>query len=166
MKLIPPIAVPLLLAGCATADEGGYPSLGPRAVERTGFEEPAVAAPAPVTADPALDAKLAEVAGRLDAVAKGYATDAGRAEAAARVAGARTVGSEAWLTAQTALAALDDWRAQASGLTTDLEALAGEREGSVGTPYPALDALRTRAAAEADREAAGIASLSARLPGT
>lgn len=152
-----------LVAGCA-ADRAGYPSLSPRAAERIGFDEPAMAAPAPVTADPALDARLVQFAGQLDAVAKGYDADAARAGRAAAASGARTTGSDAWLNAQTALAALDDWRAQASGLATDLEVLAGERAGSVGTPYPALDALRERAAAEADRQAAGIAALSAKLP--
>lgn len=163
MKVMP-LAALVLLTGCATADDGRYPSLGPRAAERTGFEEPVAATPAPVAADPSLDAQLATAAGKLDTVIKGFDADRARAERAAGVAGARSVGSEAWLTAQTALAQLDDWRAQASGLTTDLETLAGERIGSVGTPYPALEALRARAAAEAEREAAAIAALSARLP--
>ena len=163
MKLFAlPALLALPLAGCAT-DQTGFPSLAPRPAEKQGFEEPVVAAPAAV-ADPALDAKLEDYRRRLEAVAKGYDADAAQATRAAGVAGARTVGSEAWLGAQTALAALDDWRAQASGLTVELEALAGERIEAAGAPYPALEAVRARAAAEGDREAAGIAALSARLP--
>lgn len=162
MKLLPAILA-VALAGCAR-DETAYPSLAPRAAERQGFAEPAVTPPAPLVADPALDARLAEIGGRLDAVAKGYDADAARAERAAGVAGARTVGSEAWIAAQTALAALDDWRAQAGGIAVELADLARERAGTVGTPYPALETLRTRAEAEAARQAAGIATLGARLP--
>ena len=161
---IAPLVVALSLSACATTRDDGYPSLAPRAAERAGFDEPAVAPPASVVADAALDARLAEIGGKVTTIAKGFDADAAVATRAAGSAGARTVGSEAWLTAQTALAALDDWRAQASSLTSDLETLAGERSARVGTAYPALDALRAKAAAEADREAAAIATLSARLP--
>lgn len=151
------------LAGCA-AEQARYPSLLPRAAERTGFDEPAVAAPAPVAADPQLDARLAETSGKLETVIRGFDTDLAKARTAAAAPGARTVGGEAWLSAQAALAALDDWRSQATGLATDLEALAGERLSTSGTPYPALDALQARAAAEADRQSAAIATLTAALP--
>ena len=154
----------LFLSGCAAAD-AGYPSLAPRAAEKVGFDEPAVAvSPTSVAPDPVLDARLAEIATKLDAVAASYNADAARAQRASNIAGARTVGSDAWLNAQTALAALDDWRAQATALTTDAEVLASDRVATVGTPYPTLEALRARAAAEAERQAAGIATLSARLP--
>ena len=157
------IALPLILAGCA-AEQARYPSLLPRAAEKTGFDEPALAAPAPVAADPALDARLGGIAGKLDAVTRGFDADLAKAQTAAAVPGARTVGSEAWLSAQAALAALDDWRSQATGLATDLEALVGERLGSVGTPYSALDAMQARAAAEAERQAGAIGKLTAALP--
>lgn len=163
MKACSALLAILLLAGCAR-DDAGAPSLAPRAAERIGFDEPTVAAPAPVVADPALDARLREFGGKLDAVMKGFDADAARATRTAAAAGTRTVGSEAWLTAQTALAVLDDWRAQASGLATDLEVLASDRIGTAGQPYPALDALRARASAEAERESAGIAAIGAKLP--
>lgn len=163
MKPLPVLLAFSLLSGCAR-DEAAYPSLAPRAAEKAGFEEPASAAPAAAAADPALNARLRDIGGKLDAVIRGYDADAARATRAAAVAGARTVGSEAWLSAQTALAGLDDWRSQASGLATDLEVLASDRIGTVGEPYPALDALRARAATEAEREGAGIAALSAKLP--
>ena len=161
MKIL--AALPLLLAGCA-AEQASIPSLAPRPGERTGFDEPAIAAPAAVAADPRLDAQLATAAGKLDTVARGFDAGAARAQAASAASGARTVGSEAWLTAQSAVAELDDWRAQATGIASDLETLGGERLAAVGTPYPTLDALQARAAAEADRQGAVISRLSAALP--
>lgn len=152
-----------LLSGCAR-DDATYPSLAQRAAEGRGFAAPDVAPPAPVVADPALDARLTVFATRLDAVAKGYDADAARAYRAAGTARARAAGSEAWIAAQTALAALDDWRAQAGGLASELDDASRERAETAGTPYPALDALRTRAESEAAREAAGIATIAAKLP--
>lgn len=163
MKTHALLLAPLLLIGCAR-DDTTYPSLAPRAAEKVGFAEPQVTAPAPAVADPALDARLAALGTRLDAIAKGYTADAARAGTAAKVAGARTVGSEAWIAAQSALATLDDWRAQAAEVATDVDEAGRERAASVGTAYPALDALHTRAEAEAAREAAGIATLGAKLP--
>lgn len=164
MKACLPLVAPLALLACATPDDRGYPSLAPRAAEGQGFAEPVVAPPAPAAADPALDVRLAQASGKLDGISKGFDVDAARTEAAARRAGAQRVGSEAWLGAQAALAGLDDWRAQATGLATELEQAAGERAGEVGTPYPALDALRERAAAEAERQSAAITRIGALLP--
>lgn len=161
------IAIALLalscLPGCAS-DDASYPSLAPRAAEGRGFAEPAVAPPAPVVADPALDARLATLGGRLNTVVKGFDADAARAERAVAVRGAATPGSEAWVAAQSALAALDDWRAQAGEVATEVDAAARERAETAGTPYPPLDALRQRAEAETERQAAAIATLSARAP--
>lgn len=152
-----------LLSGCAR-DDATYPSLAQRAVEGRGFAEPDVAPPAPVVADPALDARLMALAARLSAIVKGYDADAARADLAAGAAGARSTGSEAWIAAQTALAALDDWRAQAGGLASELDDATRERAETAGTPYPALDALHARAESETAREAAGIATIGAKLP--
>ena len=163
MKALLPLLAAAPLAGCA-AEQARHPSLLPRAAERTSFAEPAVAAPAPVMVDPQLDARLVAIGGRLDAAMRGFDADLAKAERAAAAPGARSVGSEGWLAAQSALAALDDWRAQATGIASELEAAAGERLGTVGTPYPALDTLQARAAAEAERQAAAIARVSAAIP--
>ena len=156
------LALPVVLAGCVA--EQRYPSLLPRANEKMTFDEPAIAAPAPVAADPTLDARLGELGGKLGAVMRGFDGDLAKARAAATAPGARTVGGEAWLSAQAALAGLDDWRSQATGLASDLETLGGDRLATAGTPYPALDAMQSRAAAEVEREDAAIAALSASLP--
>lgn len=159
---LPLLALPLL--GACAGDDTGYPSLSPRAIEARGFAEPAVAPPAPAVADPALDARLTAFGARLDAIASGFDADAARAARAASVATARAVGSKAWVAAQTALAALDDWRAQAGGLAGEVDAAARERVETAGTPYPPLDAMRARSEAEAAREAAAIAVAGAKLP--
>ena len=164
--LAPPILLLSVVAfttGCAR-DEATYPSLAPRAAERLGFAEPTVAPPVPVTVDPALDTRLAGFAERLAAIVRGFDGDAARAKRAADVAGSTTVGSEAWVAAQTALASLDDWRAQAGGLASEIDDAARERAATIGTAYPPLDALRTQADAAATRQGEIIATIGATLP--
>lgn len=161
-RLIPAFAL-LLLAGCAR-DETTYPSLAPRAVEKLGFAEPEAPPPAAVAPDPALDRTIAAKESALAAIVRGFDGDAARAERMAAAAKGRAVGSDAWLEAQTALAALDDWRAQATALVTDLDTLAADRAATLAPDYPALAGLRTRAQAEAARQSAAIARLTASLP--
>lgn len=155
-------AVPLVaVAGCAA--EGTYPSLQPRAVEKQGFSEPAALPAVPVTADPALDGQIAELGSRLDTIAAGFSRAAAEAERRAGAAKGRVAGSEPWLEAQTALAALDDWRAQASALSTDVEELAIARAATLAPPYPALTTLAERAETETERQAAAIARIQASI---
>jgi type IV secretory pathway VirJ component len=97
-------------------------------------------------------------------IAAGFDRDVASAEAAAGRAGARTVGGDAWLDAQTAVAGLDDWRAQAAELATDVEQLAGERAARLAPPYPALDMLGQDAAAQVERLDVRIRAVAARLP--
>lgn len=163
MRFALPVFGILLLAGCAS-DEAAFPSLSPRAAEGRDFSEPVAAPAAALVPDPALDARIATWRRQLDAIASGFDRDAARATSAAAAGGARSVGSEAWLTAQSALAALDDWRGQASGLAAEVDEAARERAATVGIPYPALEALRTRAEDEAARTAEAIGSIAARLP--
>ena len=152
-----------LLAGCAR-DDAAYPSLATRSAEDRGFAEPKVAPPAPFVADPALDAQLTAIGTRLDAVVKGFDDDAARAERATTGSGAAAIGSEAWIAAQTALAALDDWRAQTGGIATEIDDAARARAETVGVSYPALEELRRRAEAEGERQAARMAALGSKAP--
>lgn len=152
----------LSLAACAS-DTRTYPSLAPRPIEKLGFAEPVVA-PVPLVADPALDARIAAATATLDKIAAGFAADAARTEASARAARGAAVGSDPWLTAQTQLATLDDWRAQLSSLSTDLDEAATDRAAALQPDYPALATLRDRVQAEADRESATIQRLQASLP--
>lgn len=153
----------LSLAGCA-AEQSRYPSLAPRATEKIGFAEPVVKA-SPMVADPALDAKLAALSVRLVAITKGFADDAAKADKAAGDASGQQAGSERWIAAQTALASLDDWRAQASAIITDVEQLAIDRAATLAPDYPGIADLRDRTQTEVARETATIARLSASLSG-
>jgi len=152
----------LSLTGC-TRDTAPYPSLAPRAVEKLGFAEPEVAV-AEAKPDPALDARIGELDTALERVSTGFAADAGKASAAVSRAKGKAVGTDAWLDAQTALAALDDWRAQTSSLLTDADQIASDRAAALAPPYPALAALRGRIIVEADRQAGTIDRLQAALP--
>ncbi len=157
-------ALALVLAtGACGRDTTVYPSLSVRPVEKLGFGEPE-AKPAVATPDPALDAAIGTLSTQLDTIAKGFARDAATTETAARAARGKAAGSEPWLTAQTALAGLDDWRAQASGLVTDVERYATDRAAKLEPDYPALTTLREKAQAEADRESATITRIQAMLP--
>lgn len=158
-RLLP--AALLVLAGCEPSVTA-YPSLAPRAVEKQGFAEPVVP-DAEVAADPALDAQLASLRMRLDGIASGFTAAAVVADRRAVAARGRPAGSEPWLDAQTALATLDDWRAQASALATDVEELAINRAATLAPPYPALGVLSERAAGEGERQGNTIARLQAML---
>jgi len=159
-----PLLALVLLAGCAE-DRAGYPSLAPRPVEKAGFEEPE-RAPVAVAPDPALDAQVAQIGGKLAQIAAGFDRDAANATRLASAAKGQPVGSEAWLSAQSALATLDDWRAQTSAQVSDIEQLALNRAAALQPAYPALEALQARAQAEADRQAGTIRRLQDQLPAT
>ena len=152
----------LIVSGCAT-DGGNYPSLAPRPIEKQGFAEP-VSQPVEAAADPALDAKLADMGRQFDTIARGFATDAAKAETAVGAAKGQPAGGERWIAAQTSLASLDDWRAQGSALLTDLEQLAIDRAATLAPDYPALGKLHDRVKTETDAEGATITRLSGSLP--
>jgi len=140
----------LTVTGCARADVDS-PSLSPRAVEKLGFAEPEVT-PAVARPDPTLDAQIAGLRTRLEAVARGFETAVAAAARAGARAGARTAGSEAWLEAQSALAQTDDWRAQTTTLAGEVDALAVARVAAGEAPYPALAEAAAAARAEAERQ--------------
>lgn len=153
----------LALAGCSQ-DTIVYPSLAERPAEKRGFAEPEVPLAAPLQMDPELDARLQRLRSQLDEIAKGFDTDVRRADRLVAAASGRAVGSDPWLNAQTALAGLDDWRAQASSLTIDVEGLAAERAATLTPAYPGINELRDAAAAETRRQDEVIKRLQVRLP--
>lgn len=156
------LLISLSLAACAK-DDAVYPSLGVRPVEKLGFAEPEVE-PAEIRADPALDARIAEWNGQLDTLARNFDTEARQVETQARAARGQAVGSEPWLDAQAGLAQLDDRRAQLSALVATIDEAAIDRAAQLAPDYPALTALKTRAAAEGTRQSALIERLQAGLP--
>lgn len=154
----------LLAATACSQDQTVYPSLGIRPAEKLGFAEP-VAKPAVAAPDPALDTQIATMSKTLDGITTGFTRDAAESERVARTARGAAVGSETWLTAQTALAQLDDWRAQASSLVTDIERRATDRAAMLEPDYPALATLHARAQAETERQDGTIARIQAMVPG-
>ncbi|MBY8821812.1 hypothetical protein [Sphingomonas colocasiae] len=118
---IPLLAVPALAA--CTAPTGDFPSLAPRPVEQRSDAEPAPPAIAPAPADPALAAQLAKI---LADARKGESDFAAALPAAERaVSAARGTGpsSDAWITAQSQLSALDSARAPTAGAMTEIDSL-------------------------------------------
>ena len=156
------VALPILAATSCAPTGTTYPSLARRAVEGRGFAEPVVPV-APVMPDPALDAQMSVLAARLDSIGNDFAAAAATAQRRAAGARGKPAGSEPWLEAQTALAALDDWRAQISALATDVEQLAIARAATLAPPYPAVTALSERADAEVRRQGETIARIQAML---
>jgi hypothetical protein len=155
--------VSITLAACSR-DATVFPSLAQRPAELRGFAEPAPPAPEPLTADPALDTAIADLSARLAVVKAGFDADEARAERTARTARGRAVGSEAWLTAQTALATLDDWRARVSSLAGEAGDLASARAATLAPPYPGLDRIQAALAAEVARQDTAIDRIQATLP--
>ena len=131
----------VFLAGCA--QKGDFPSLKPRPVERLSTEEPVRPQPV-VAADPALDARVADLlaqARRGDA-----AFEAELPTTRARVSEAGSSGSETWVVAQQALSRLEAARAPTATALGDLDRLALERAArpTNAAQYRALlDAVET-----------------------
>lgn len=158
------LLVGLALAGCARdRDTTPYPSLAVRPVEKQGFAEPA-AKPVVLRPDPALDAQIADLTRRLSAVEQEFAKAHDQARASAAKARGAAVGSDAWLTAQTELATLDEIRARTSSLLTEADDRAIQRAAALEPDYSSLDALRERAATAVTSQAAQIKAISDSLP--
>jgi len=153
-----------LLCGCAEQATGHYPSLLPRPIEATSVAEPESPPPAPVVADPALDAKLATMKAALAESVAAFNPAAERAERAAMAAKGLPAGSEGWITAQSALAELDGYRADTSAKVTDIEDLAIGRAVAGQPDYPGIETLRTEANAQLQAQSARIAAIQATLP--
>jgi hypothetical protein len=164
MKRALPLTCLALLCGCAEQSTGRYPSLLPRPIEATSVAEPESPPPAPVVADPALDAKLATLKATLGESVAAFTPAAERAEQAAVAAKGQPAGSEGWITAQSALAELDGYRANTSAAATDIEDLAIERATAGQPDYPGIEALRTEANAQLQAQSARITAIQAMLP--
>ena len=124
-----------LLAGCA--QQGDFPSLLPRPVERLSTDEPVRPAPI-VAADPALDARISEL---LAIARKGEADfEAALPATRARAAEAGAAESESWVVAQQALSRLEAARAETVIALGDLDrlALARAAEPTNAEQYQAL----------------------------
>ena len=111
-----------LMAGCAV--EGPFPSLAQREVERERPTEPRYV-PADVPADPALQARVAELLALARTGQRDFEAAFGPAEAAARSAGAAN--SDSWIAAQEQLSRVEAARAETTRALADLDQLALQR---------------------------------------
>jgi hypothetical protein len=152
----------LALAGCADKSSR-YPSLLPRPIEKTSLAEPAPSPVAPIAADPTLDGRIAVAVRKAADAETTFAKAADDAEAKVALARGTAEGSDAWLTAQVALAALDVARQPFVGLQADLEQLAVERATSGQPPYPALEKASADARAQVERVRARSATIEGSL---
>ncbi|OYY89400.1 MAG: hypothetical protein B7Y45_12395 [Sphingomonas sp. 28-66-16] len=159
------LLLPLLLlaaGGCATHN-GRYPSLLTRPIEGRDESEP-VRPTAVAVADPALDARLAELTKALAESATSFAPAGEQAAALTLAANGAAIGSDAWLDAQNRLARLDQLRGQSLSALADLDRLAIDRASAGMPPYRALEVLRRTAAEQADDQTRKIDALQAQLP--
>ncbi|WP_010163931.1 hypothetical protein [Sphingomonas sp. PAMC 26617] len=151
-----------LAGGCAAPRAATFPSLLPRPIESRSDAEPV----APVTIvepDPATDATLVDLQKTIDTAGTTFDAAADTADRLARAAHGDAVGSDRWITAQTALGQLDGLRATTSSAITDLDELALTRAASGKPDYPAIATLRQTAQAALDSQAARIQTIQARL---
>lgn len=153
-----------LLSGCAEQGATHFPSLLPRPIESRSTAEPESPPPAVATPDPATDAKLVPLKAALDDSAKGFDPAVVRAEQLAAAAKGQPAGSEGWISAQSALAELDGYRATTSATLTDIEEMAIERAAALQPAYPAIEALRAAAEAQLSAQSARISAIQAMLP--
>ena len=160
-----PILALAMLSGCVR-DDTVYPSLGLRPAEKLGFAEPDAPPPAPLAADTTLDARIVVLDGRLKAADSAFVVQQAVADRLAKVPGARTVGTDGWLDAQSALATLDAGRADTNLLLSEVDELAGARAAQLLPDYPSLTALRDRIAEANTRQGEAIERLQRLLPGT
>lgn len=154
----------VLIPGCAAGADGPFPSLAPRAIEATTFEEPAPRAASAIPADPKLDAMLAGIMASLSRTADSFGAASTRADVAARAARGQPVGSDAWLDAQTALAELEAIRAETGDLVSRLNEIAIGRAAALMPAYPALTKAQEQASAQSTAQTGRIDSISRTLP--
>lgn len=164
----------LLLSGCAplpTDTGGAYPSLARRPVERSTSDAPAAApAPQPVqAADPALEARVAQLSSQASAGAAAFEKDYPAAARAARAASSTSVSSEPWVAAQTAISSLETARNDSVSALASLDTLYIEQSNAIAdgkaiTGLDAIDAARRAALAIVDAQNDRIDALKAMLP--
>lgn len=123
MQRLAALASCALLAACATADDGEYPSLAIRDAERvSGTLQPTPAYVPPPTPAAVTD-RLAQLASEAASAHRTFESEAPRARAAANAARGGAVGSEPWAVAQVALAGLESARSRAMIALADLDRL-------------------------------------------
>ena len=163
-RLLPSLA--LFLSGCAETLTG-YPSLAKRAVENAPVAEP-VAAPAPVEADPALQAQVDRLSAQAQSGSAAFDRAWPAADRATRSAAGAAVSSEAWVAAQLAISALEAARNDSVSALASLDTLYVERsnavaEGKARGGVEQIDVARKAALEIVDSQNDRIDAVKARL---
>ena len=161
------LAASLALAACATPSDK-YPSLAIRDVERAqGQFEPTPATPldvpeVPTAGSGSLTEQLAALGAAATASHQAFLASASRATRLAEAAAGAPIGSDAWASAQVALADLDSARSNTAIALGDLDAL------MVGTviqaeDVSAIEVVRQQVLAQVGDEDDTLARLRARV---
>lgn len=175
MRALPLLLCSLLVAGCATGRDDGFPSLARREAERVvGIVRPVEAPAKPTTVPPQTGSAIANLRRQaLEAHRRFQGRRRGRPaplEAAALAAAAQgaAVASESWSVAQVALADLDSMRSEAMIPLADLDRLyivaataAALTAGSA--ELDAVAAVRDEVSGWIAEEDAALAALRSRL---
>lgn len=153
-----------LLMAAACAPEGPYPSLAPRPIEKAMADSEELPAPAAVSDDAGLPARIAALTAQARRGEAEY--QAALPDARSAAAGAGASGSDSWIVAQQALSRLEAARATTAAALVDLDALALAEASA--RPLSAADKERLDAAtretqAMADKQRAEIARLQAKI---
>lgn len=157
------LLVALIALSACSAQAGRYPSLLPREVEKHRDTPEPVRPAAVAQADAAIDSRLAAFDHATTEAAAAFPAAAERATAATRAAAGASIGSEAWLTAQSALADLDAIRAQDLTTLSEIDDMLIDRGTNGAAAYPALIAMRDRVEAQLNAEIAVIEGLQGQL---
>jgi hypothetical protein len=152
----------LALAGCVDTTTR-YPSLLPRPIEKTSLAEPTLPPAPPVVPDPALDARIVQAAQNEEQARAAFAKAADDAETKVALARGTAEGSDPWLDAEVALAALDVARQPLAAQQADLEQLTIDRATSGQPPYPRLEQAVTEARTRAEQARVRSASIEGAL---
>lgn len=129
MRTCFPLVAAILLSACAsTANQGAYPSLAQRDAERsTGQFEVEQrrldVPPVDVNSDQPLPARLAALVDQGAAAHAGFVAARPGAARLAQAASGSAIGSDAWASAQVALADLDSYRSEAAVALGELDVL-------------------------------------------
>lgn len=152
----------LLLAGCA-AEEGRFPSLAPRPIEKTDVaSEPAAQVATGVARDPVVAAKAREALAAAQAGETAFSAALAEAEPRVRAAGSAAAGSDRWVEAQLALSRVQSARVATADAVQELD----DQRSAIGdgAADPVLEAARDEAAALAASQDDRFNRLRALLP--
>lgn len=129
MRRLTALAIALALTACATPSDEKYPSLAIRDVERAqGQFEPTPPAPldvpeVPISGSGPLTDRLTALGAAATASHETFLARAPRATRLANAAAGAAIGSNAWASAQVALADLDSARSMTAIALSDLDAI-------------------------------------------